>query len=201
MKHSKSAVVREGYNQIARAYLTERKKLKTSKYTAELMKLLHPGALVLDIGCGAGVPVDDVLMKNGFGVVGIDISPEQIRLARSMCRGGDYSVRDLNTLRHGELVVDAVVCLYTMFHVERIRHNDIVRVFASYLPPGGYLLITFGDKNFEGDHMLMGAPMWSSQWGVEKNTSIVVKAGFDIIINEINTSGGERHQVVLARKK
>jgi SAM-dependent methyltransferase len=196
-----SQLVREGYNQIARTYLTERKKLKTNKYVSALIKLLPKESLVLDVGCGAGVPVDDLILKSGHGIVGIDISSEQIRLARSMCKGGDYMVRDINELVPLEYQAQAVICLYTMFHVARVKHAEVLSIFASYLPKGGHLLVSFGDRNFEGKHILYGAPMWSSQWGEEKNRSMVKRAGFEIITEELNTSGSERHQVILAVKK
>ena len=194
-------IVKEGYRQIARAYLTERQKLKTAKYINELMPLLPKGASILDAGCGAGVPVDDVLIANGFFVTGIDFSPEQIDLARKLCRGGDFVVRDMQELKEGDYQVDAVICLYTMFHIPRMKQQEIIRIMCSYLPVGGYFLVTLGDRPFEGMHTMLGAPMWSSQFNQEKNRAMVKKAGMQILIDEINTSGSERHQVIFAIKK
>jgi hypothetical protein len=42
--------------------------------------------------------------------------------------------------------------------------------------------------------------MWWSQWGTKKNTELVRQAGFKILIDEIDVSGGEKHQVIMARK-
>ncbi len=194
-------LIRDGYNQITRSYLTERLKLRTGKYVQQLMRLLPKGGMVLDVGCGAGVPVDDELIKHGFSVIGIDISEEQIKLARKLCKGGDYRVADMTELDEGDYKVDAVACLYAMFHVPREEQARLLRILASYLPVGGHLLITMGDKDFEGEHQLMGVTMWSSQWGPAKNSQMVAQAGFTILVDEMNTSASERHQVILAVKK
>ncbi|MEI6690923.1 MAG: class I SAM-dependent methyltransferase [bacterium] len=194
-------LITDGYNKIARTYLVERQKLKTDKYVKELIERLPDESIVLDVGCGAGVPVDDALLRRGFGVVGIDTSEEQIKMARKLCKGGDYMVRDINLLIENEYQVDAVVCLYTMFHIPREQHRKMLAIFASFLKKGGCLLLTMGDRDFEGEHEMLGTKMWSSQWGREKNTKMVVDSGFEILKDEINTTASERHQVILAIRK
>jgi hypothetical protein len=57
-----------------------------------------------------------------------------------------------------------------------------------------------GDREFEGEHKLYGQPMWSSQWGTAKNRKMVEEGGFHILLEEMETSGGERHQIILAEK-
>jgi trans-aconitate methyltransferase len=133
-------------------------------------------------------------------VTGLDISPEQIALARKHCPGGSYSVADIAALQRGAYTVQAVVCLYALFHIPRTHHQRMLSVMASYLPKGGMLLITMGDRAFEGEHQLLGATLWSSQYGTAENSALIRRAGFKIHLDEVDTSGGERHQVILAEK-
>jgi hypothetical protein len=42
--------------------------------------------------------------------------------------------------------------------------------------------------------------MYWSHYGPEKNRKIIEEAGFEIIFDKIDTSGGEKHQIILARK-
>lgn len=195
-----SRLVKNGYDLIAEEYLQNRSKLKTNKYLSKLLKLLPRSASVLDLGCGAGVPVDDVLLKAGHRVIGVDNSRSQIELARKYCPSGEYIVADIGEMRDGEYQAQAVVCLYALFHLPRGRHEELIKIMASFLRPGGYLLITMGDREFEGEHLMHGVTMWSSQYGVAKNIEMVRRAGFEIITNELDTSGGERHLVILAQK-
>lgn len=193
-------IVEDGYNKIANVYLANRDRLKSSKYVQQLLKYLPKKSTILDLGCGAGVPVDDILIKAGHHVTGIDISAEQIKLARKNCRGGDFLVGDIQKLKENEYQVDAVISFYTLFHISRADHLRMLKTFASYLTKGGMLLVTMGDREFEGSHILHGAPMWSSQYGTVKNIKLVESAGFRILSKEIDTSGGERHLVILAQK-
>ena len=42
--------------------------------------------------------------------------------------------------------------------------------------------------------------MYWSHYGSEQNRKIIEKTGFEILLDEIDTSGDEKHQVVMARK-
>lgn len=194
-------LVKEGYDKIARAYLASRDRLKSSKYIYQLIKYLPKHSTILDLGCGAGVPVDDILIKAGHDVLGIDISIEQIKLARTNCPTGSYIAYDIANLTTGEYDVDAVVCFYTLFHLPRNEHKKLLAVIHSFIKKDGMLLITMGDREFEGNHNMYDVKMWSSQFGTSKNHKIIAEAGFEILLDEIDNSGGERHQIILARKK
>lgn len=194
------SLVSDGYDQIATTYLQQREHLGSGKYVQQVLKLVPKKSTILDLGCGAGVPVDDIFIKAGHSVIGIDISPEQIKLARKKCKGGDFLVGDISQLKPGEYSVEAVVSFYTLFHAPRGEHLKILKVMGSFLKKDGVLLVTMGDREFEGEHLLHGAKMWSSQYGTAKNRGLIESAGFKILNAVIDVSGGERHLVILAQK-
>jgi trans-aconitate methyltransferase len=181
-------------------YLSHRDALKSSKYLYKLLPYLPKRATILDVGCGAGVPVDDLLNKYGHSVTGLDISPTMIDRARRLCPENNYVVRDMGTLKPAEFAVDAVVSFYALFHIPRTQHKHALTTWLSYLPVGGMLLATLGDVDFEGEHNLHGVRMWSSQWGVTKNRALLATLPLSILVDEVDTSGGEHHHVILARK-
>ena len=51
------------------------------------ISLLKPGARVLDVGCGTGVPVAAMLAEAGMEVTGIDIAPKMIEIAKKEVKG------------------------------------------------------------------------------------------------------------------
>jgi len=57
---------------------------------------LHPGACVLDVGCGSG-HLAAVLLSAGFRVLGVDASPEMVALARRHAPGARFEVVRLPT--------------------------------------------------------------------------------------------------------
>lgn len=197
-----NSFVKKQYNKLAENYLAGRDHFKNDKYLEKLNTLLQPKSHILDIGCGAGIPIDRYFIEKGHSVTGTDISDKQIELAKKNVPQGDFKVEDMSLMSEGEYNVDAVVSFYAIFHTKRETHEIIFSKINSFLKKDGYLLITMGSSEWEGRvGDFFGGEMEWSHYGAEKNLQLVENAGFDIIFNEIDTSGNEKHLVILARKK
>ena len=61
-----------------------------------------------------------------------------------------------------------------------------------------FILITMGAAEDEGWDDFFGAEMFWSHYAPKKNRSLVEAAGFEVILDEIDSSDDERHQVILA---
>jgi hypothetical protein len=55
-----------------------------------------------------------------------------------------------------------------------------------------------GASDWEGSEDFHGAEMYWSHFGPVRNRELVEEAGFTVVMDEIDESGGERHQVILA---
>ncbi len=194
-------LVKEGYEKAADDYAAKRNQFESIKYLDIFSKLIEKGKTVLDVGCGAGKPVDEYLVKSGFTVNGIDISTRMIELAKKNVPEAFYEVKDMSNLQDGEYCVDGIVSFYAIFHAPREKHQDILRKFASFMPNGGTILITMGSGAWEGaEKDFHGAKMFWSHYGAEKNIELVESAGFRIILHEIDGSANEKHLVIIAQK-
>lgn len=193
-------LVKAAYEALGTKYLDYRRGLRSERYVRQLCQYLRPRDRILDVGCGLGVPVDEELVKAGFEVTGIDLVPSYIAEARRRVPGAAFEVRDMRELGVGEYAVEAVVCLYALFHVPRSEHAKMLTTFASFLPKNGMLLLSLGDVAFEGEHEMYGVKSYSSQYGRAQNRRLVEGGGLQVISEEIALSGGERHQMILARK-
>jgi len=197
----KRKLVKTGYNQCAKDYADNRDLFKNQKYLEDLVKELPKGASVLDIGCGSGVPIDKFLFEKGFKVTGVDISEEMIKLARENLPGNDYLVKDMAGIDFPTDSFNAVVSFYAIFHIPREEHLPLLKKLHTFLKTGGYLLITMGSSDWEGtEDDFHGAKMFWSHYDKDKNVELVKQAGFQIIYNIVDTSGGEKHLVVFAHK-
>ena len=193
--------VKQQYNKLAENYLAGRDVYKNDNYLEKLNSLLTPNSTILDIGCGAGVPIDKYFIDRGHKVIGLDISEKQIELARKNLPNGEFKVEDMSELKEREYSVDAVISFYAIFHTPRETHSEILKKIASFLNTNGLLLITMGSSAWEGkeDNFFGGEMSWS-HFGKEKNRQLVEEAGFEILLDEIDDSGEEKHQVILAKK-
>ncbi len=96
--------------------------------------LPSPGRLTLDLGCGEGrLPRD--LVGRGHRVVGLDITPALVGLARAADPGGEYVVGDAAALPFEDESFDLVLAFMSLMDMD-----DPVRAVleaARVLPRGG----------------------------------------------------------------
>jgi ubiquinone/menaquinone biosynthesis C-methylase UbiE len=198
---SKESIVRKGYDGIAEAYQASRSRFDHSKEMREFADLLPVNAKVLDVGCGAGVPVARFLVDLGFDVVGIDFSENMLRLARKNVPEAEFIKKDMTKLGFPADSFDAVIAFYSIIHVPRDRHSSLFDSFHRILKPGGIMLVCMGPDEWEATDEYLGTPMFWSHYSPEKSLKLVKKPGFQIVSDQILVRGGEKHYWILARNR
>ena len=103
---------------------------------------IGPGARVLDVACGRGAVLGPALAASGDSgrVVGVDLSPEMIHLARdALGRAGrgaaDLQVMDAEHPEFSDDSFDVVLCSFGVFFFPAPEHA--ASEFARVLVPGG----------------------------------------------------------------
>jgi 2-polyprenyl-6-hydroxyphenyl methylase / 3-demethylubiquinone-9 3-methyltransferase len=102
------------------------------------------GARVLDLGCGAGL-LAEAMAAAGAEVVGIDLAPELIEVARlHLFESGhtvDYRLQSAEGLAAAEPAgFDLVACMEMLEHVP--DPASVLRACAALLKPGGRLVLS-----------------------------------------------------------
>ncbi len=188
-------IVEQGYDQIAECYLAS-KDADDPTTTAALERLtagLSPGAAVLDLGCGAGEPVTRRLAER-FAVTGVDLSAQQIALARQQVPGATFRQADMTLLDFPPGSFAAAVSFYAIIHVPRTEQPLLLARLAQWLQPGGRFLATWAVSDWEGSDPNWegwGAPMWWSHYDGDTNLALLQAAGFTIDWVEHITQRGE----------
>ena len=173
-------LVAQGYDRIADLYLqTYGVSAVRDRKLAELCDRLPVHARVLDLGCGAGVPVMQQLVARGFAVTGVEASATQIESGRRNVPEAQLIEADMMTVDLPLSAFDAVSAFYSITHVPRAEHGDLLKRIAGWLKPGGCLLASFGVTAFEGcQDDWLGTTMYFSHHGSEQTRRLVRKAGF-----------------------
>lgn len=65
-------LVKKGYEKAADDYAVKRNQSESIGYLEIFSELIEKGKTILDVGCGAGKPVDEFLVKQDFVVNGIE---------------------------------------------------------------------------------------------------------------------------------
>ncbi len=81
--HDKS----NGYEELAGEYVRRRSPVIGATQVREWASSLARGAIVLDLGCGTGVPISEAIMAEGCTVYGVDASPGLVAAFRARFPG------------------------------------------------------------------------------------------------------------------
>lgn len=178
-------IVQEGYDRVAERYLewAQANRLEERvQYTSVLLDRLPPGARVLDLGCGAGVPTTRELARR-FQVTGVDISAQQVTLAQQNVPEAQFIQTDVAQLDFAPASFDAVVAFYVLFHIPREEQAKLLHNIVAWLRPGGLLVATLGVHAMKADFAedYLGAPMYWSSFSGENNKRLVEEAGLRMI--------------------
>jgi len=146
---------------------------------------------VIELGCATGHPVGAYLSHiPDIAYKGFDVSPSQIKVAKKeFSNVGDcFFVGELlDTLKTTESEsVDGILMLYTLFHLPRTLHAQVLSEAHRVLCPGGQLLFTIGSDNGEGVNCdWMGTKMYWSQFSPAWYELTVADLLFDVLLKSL----------------
>jgi 2-polyprenyl-3-methyl-5-hydroxy-6-metoxy-1,4-benzoquinol methylase len=121
----------------------QRGNLRTNIEFLDEIKVIKPKDKILEIGCGIGSVVFE-LSKQGYDVIGTDISSEAITYGLEKYRNVKLEVQAAEELQFASETFDVVLSFDLFEHIARTeRHvSEVFRV----LKPGGYYLFQTPNK-------------------------------------------------------
>lgn len=188
MTDERKAIVAAGYDAIASRYLDWSSRASDParvRMLNEFIARLPPGAQVLDLGCGAGIPSTRALATR-FRVTGVDFSASQVAAARRNVPGATFIQADMAAVEFSAASFDGITAFYAMSHVPREGHMDVFRRIAGWLRPNGLFLTTLGthdSPDWVGEWL--EAPMFFSSFDAAEYRRLVAAAGFDLLIDDV----------------
>lgn len=103
---------------------------------------LPQGASVLDLGCGSGVPLTEILVLQGLDVFAIDAAPSLVAAFRHNLPGVPVACEAVAESAFFGRTFDAVLAWGLMFLLPETEQVRLIRRIAQVLTPGGRLLFT-----------------------------------------------------------
>ena len=203
MNHKET--VKTGYNKIADRYLAERSRdAENVRLLNDFIELLAPRSKVLDAGCGAGIPITQMLAEH-FDVIGVDFSEAQIKLARKNVPNAHFFCQDMTELDYPDESLDGICSYYAIIHIPRGEHASLLANFHRMLRTGGVALLCLGaEDNVDDVDEFLGTSMYWSHYNSGTNLQMLKDCGFTIIWAKHiadETCAGAKHLFVLAQKE
>jgi ubiquinone/menaquinone biosynthesis C-methylase UbiE len=193
-------IVRDGYDRIADVYNKERHIFDDSVQIEDFISHLPEKGVVLDVGCGGGVPVLLLLAHRGFVVKGIDFSKGMLDIAKHNVPEAELILGDVTKTDFKDASFDGIISTYTLIHIHRDLHLELYKKMLRWLKPRGIILVSTGLDDWSGDEEYFGVRMVWNHAGANENLNLVKDAGFTVLFAKNTTSGSETHFWILARK-
>ena len=199
-----SEVVRQGYNRIASEYLTARSDGRPDPpVLGQFSSLLPANSLVLDAGCGAGLPVTQFLAQR-HRVIGVDFSIAQARMASRLVPSALIACLDMTKLAFPSGIFDGVCSFFAILHILRSKHRDLLADFHRLLRANGLALLCLGAKDTKSDYgPYFGTSMFWSHFDNREYLEMLAATGFRVMSSQIEPDPISKiatHLFVLVRK-
>ena len=197
--------VKDGYNTIANRYLAERTRdSQDVRLLDELMERLPGNAKVLDAGCGAGIPISEILSEH-FQVTGVDFSEAQVELAKKNVPTAEFLCEDMTKMDFPDETFNGITSYYAIIHIPREEHQALLANFHRMLKPGGLALLCLGAEHLidDIDENYLGTRMYWSHYDADTYLNMLRDCGFEILWSRNVTDAtceGAGHLFVLAQK-
>lgn len=202
-------LVQTGYDAIVDDYQKWSQSVRgeeRSRYTSYLLESLAGGADVLELGC-ATATLTTPLLAQKFRLTGVDVSAVQIEIARRNLPLSEFICADMAQIQFLPASFDAVVAFYSIIHLPRREHPQLLRRIAEWLRQRGLLVASFGGKQVEQgyEENWLGAPMYWSSYDGQTYIRLLEDLGFRIISARDETAIEDGEEVtffwIIARKE
>ena len=163
-------VTKNFYEQNATQYAANTAGMADAEWMTRFSELLPTGGRILDVGCAAGRD-SKWFVEHGFDVVGIDIAPKFLAMARERVTGVDFQEMNVADLDFPDASFDGVWCSCVLIHLNKNDARVAVSEMLRVLKPDGilYLLVKAGEtEGFEADQRYGGAQKYSSYFTEEE---------------------------------
>jgi 2-polyprenyl-3-methyl-5-hydroxy-6-metoxy-1,4-benzoquinol methylase len=136
-----------GYEKIAAQFLAVRGNARSTTgigaaIVRKWARTLSPGATVIDLGCGSGIPITQVLVTEGLNVWAVDASPSLVLAFRKNFPNIPVACEAIEDSAFFGGTFDAVIACGLMFLLSSEQQQLLLKRIASILNPYGRFLFT-----------------------------------------------------------
>jgi ubiquinone/menaquinone biosynthesis C-methylase UbiE len=193
-------VVRRGYDALSARYdEAYGGETKYRDWLDEILTRLPGQSVVLDLGCGSGVPVALTLAEAGHRLTGVDLSEVQVSRARTRVPAATFIQADATRLKLPAASFDAVLSFYALIHIPLDEQQSLVHRIAEWLRPSGLFVATVGSTAWTGteEKWLGGSvPMWWSHADASTTRTWLERAGLVVEREEFVSEGSGGHTLL-----
>jgi len=181
-----------GYEGIAELYINGRGRAQRgigSSSVSNWAKTIPANSVVLDLGCGTGLPISKIFIDEGMTVYGIDASPTMTKMFSQNFPNMPIACEAVEDSSFFDRKFDAIIAWGLIFLLPQEAQIILIEKAAIALRSGGKLLFTSPPLAIVWNDAM--TDQRSRSLGAEKYKELVLASGLSLI-NEFEDEG-ENH--------
>jgi SAM-dependent methyltransferase len=180
-----------GYQGIAPEFMRVRSMIIGVKRVREWAKALPRGAAVVDLGCGAGLPITEVLVSEGLRAHGVDAAPSLVQAFRRNLPNTPIVCEAVQDSKFFDRTFDGVLAWGLMFLLSPEDQLRLIQRIAEILVPGGRLLFTSPAEIGFGNDIMTG--LETRSLGAEEYRRLLSEVGLSVARQYEDEDEGRNH--------
>jgi SAM-dependent methyltransferase len=149
-----------GYEGVAAEFLARRGSSRSTGVGVNAVRkwarTLPGGASVVDLGCGPGFPITEVLVAEGLNVFGVDAAPSFVQAFQGNLPNTPVVCEAVQDSGFFDRTFDGVLAWGLMFLLSAEDQRRLIQRIAEILVPGGRLLFTSTAEPVEWNDAMTG---------------------------------------------
>ncbi|GGK88315.1 class I SAM-dependent methyltransferase [Rufibacter glacialis] len=145
----------------------------------EWSRTLEAGSMVLDLGCGTGIPISKILVNQGFTVYGLDASPT---MTEAFLRNFPYmpvACEPVQDSTFFQRKFDGIVAWGLIFLLSEEAQALTIQKAAKALKPGGKFLFTAPFRKAAWKDVM--THQYSRSLGAAKYRELLLSSGLQVV--------------------
>lgn len=182
-----------GYDSIAEKYIKGRGRAvngigsSTARAWAQTFKI---GSVILDLGCGTGIPVTKILLEAGLNVYAIDASPKMVADFRQNFPDVPVACESVERSLFFNRTFDGIIAVGLLFLLPGQNQRMLISKMAAALNKGGKLLFTAPFEKVEWKDSM--TEQLSRSLGAQQYIELMLASGLSID-EEFDDEGGNHY--------
>lgn len=198
-------IVRQGYDKLSvhyREHFTKSHNELYKKWTQTLLGLLPNNPSILELGCGDGIPLAQILSPT-CKYWGIDISTVQIENAKKNVPNTAFMAKDMTAISYPSNSFNGIIALYSIIHIPLGEQYELLKNIYQWLTPNGIFLCIVGASHWTGvekDWIMKDVAMYWSHVDSKTYAEWFEKIGFIQLEMEFIPENDIGHTLFLLKK-
>ncbi len=153
-------------------------------------RTFNKGSVILDLGCGTGIPVTKILLEEGLKAYAIDASPKMVEDFRQNLPDVPIACEAVERSTFFDRSFDGIIAVGLLFLLPEETQRALIPKIAAALNHGGKLLFTAPLDKHEWKDVMTQQP--SLSLGQEQYRTLMVTSGL-VLAEEFRDEGGNHY--------